>query len=69
MGSFFRMRETLVMHGSWCRVLHGWVHEFLMIAVHNSFMVRNWFVMPWSFGLSFSLVVRWSVMLCRFMLH
>ena len=42
-------------------MVHGWVHEFLMITVHNSGVVRDWFVMPWSFG--FGLVMRWSFML------
>ena len=69
MGSLFGMNETLVMRGSWRWVVHGWVHEFLMITMHNSDVGRIWCVMPWSFGLSFSLVVRWSDMLCRFLLH
>ena len=65
--SLFRVHETLVMRGSWSRVVYGWVHEFLMITVHNSCVVRDWFVMPWSFG--FSLVMRWSFMLWGFLLR
>ena len=57
-----------MVRGSWCWVVHGWVHMLLMVTVHNSGVMRNWFVMPWSF--SFGLMVSWSSrMLCGFVLH